>query len=349
MPESSTADEASRPPAAAAREAPLSEGAAAVAPAPSPTPRAGGTVRRPLIQRPVILLGALRSGTTMVFQALSAHPDLWSLYSESQAIVNPYYGVELAPGKSSFVGRDEVDDTTAIAIERDFFNSVGNLEGGPQWISKMLPLIVRTRVSGTLRKLGQQKKVAPIRIVEKTPGNCYRIQLLDKVFPDAQFVFVVRDPRGSIASIYHGWREEPRFQAIDLPQGFTIPDYQGKWCFGVPPEWPELNGRPLVEICAYQWVSYNEHCLRDLPEDPSRLMTVRYEELSSRPGPILRAIADWADLDHAPLRRFDEKLPVVNTWTKPSEDKWRRYEAEILSVTEQIAPMSQRLGYDLSA
>ncbi len=285
----------------------------------------------------------------MIFQALSAHPDLWSLYSESQAILAPYFDMGLAPGRSSFVSAADVDDATAQAIERDFFNSVGNLEGGPQWISKSLPLIVRTKLSGVLRKLGQQKKVPPIRMVEKTPNNCYRIELLERVFPDAQFVFVVRDPRASIASIYHGWREEPRFQALELPEGFSIPDYDGKWCFGVPPHWENLNGRPLIEICAHQWVSYNEHCRRDLPEDPARRITVRYEELSSQPGPILTTIAAWADLDPGPLRRFEEKLPVVNTWTRPSEDKWRRYESEIMSVTEQIMPMSHQLGYDLTA
>jgi hypothetical protein len=314
-------------------------------PSPATSPRAR---RNGLIKRPLILLGAPRSGTTMIFQALSTHPDLWSLYSESHAIMNPHFGYPLVPGASSFASADEIDDATAGVIEREFFDAVGNLEGGPQWISKSLPLIVRGRLSNTLRKLGRQKKVPPIRMVEKTPGNCYRIQVLRKVFPDAQFVYVVRDPRGSIASIYHGWKEEPRFQALELPPGFKISDYDRCWCFGVPPNWEQLNGSSLIEICAHQWVSYNEHCLRDLPEDGPQRMTVRYEELSSNPGPVIRSIAQWADIDPAPLARFDEKLPVVNTWTKPSEDKWRRYETEILCVTDQIAPMSARLGYELT-
>src|SRR5664280_1107945 len=38
----------------------------------------GTRLREPLIARPLIVLGAPRSGTTMVFQALSTHPDLWS-------------------------------------------------------------------------------------------------------------------------------------------------------------------------------------------------------------------------------------------------------------------------------
>jgi hypothetical protein len=158
------------------------------------------------------------------------------------------------------------------------------------------------------------------------------------------------DPRGSIASIYHGWKEETRFQRYELPKGFTIEGYDGThWCFGLPPDWADFDGASLIEICAHQWVSYNEHCLRDLPDNPATVLRASYEELSSKPGPVLQQLAGWAGLDPAPLRRFEQKLPVVNTWTKPGEDKWRRYEAEILSITDQIRPMSERLGYELTA
>ena len=40
-----------------------------------------------LICDPIIIVGAPRSGTSMLFQALSTHPDLWSLYRESQRVL----------------------------------------------------------------------------------------------------------------------------------------------------------------------------------------------------------------------------------------------------------------------
>lgn len=302
----------------------------------------------PLIARPLVLVGAPRSGTTMIFQALSAHPDLWSLYRESQAILERHFHARLAPGVSSAVTAEDVDDATVDEIRQEFFDAVGNVEGGTQLLSRGLPLILRSRMSGPLSRLGRQHKKAPIRIVEKTPDNCFRLQMVRRVFPDAQFVYVLRDPRGSIASIYHGWKDEARFQRYDLPEGFTIRGYDGRqWCFGIPPHWERLSGCTLIEVCAEQWISYNEHCLRDLPDDPGRTMRVRYEELSSEPGPVLDAIAAWAGLDPAPFRRFREKLPVVNTWTKPSDDKWLRFEAEISTVLDRIEEMSTTLGYRL--
>lgn len=301
-----------------------------------------------LIDKPLILIGAPRSGTTMLFQALSAHPDLWSLYRESQVILDPHFPVAMVPGGSAFVSAESVSDATAGALEREFFDTVGNLEGAQHAIARLLPLIMRNRLSERLRRVGRQRKRPPIRIVEKTPDNCFRIQMLLRVFPDAQYVFVVRDPRGSIASVFHGWRDESRFRRYPMPSGYSLEDYQGTdWCFGLIPEWEALNGSRLIEVCARQWVSYNEYCLRDLPKGSDRVLQVRYEELSVNPGPVLEDLARWADLDPAPLRRFKEKLPVVNTWSRPSEDKWRWAADELATVTPTILPMARQLGYEL--
>ncbi len=306
----------------------------------------GTYVREPLIARPLVVLGAPRSGTTMIFQALSTHPDLWSLYRESQAVIGTYFPTEMVPGCSVFVSADDVDDATADAIQRSFYDSVGNAEASHRAVGRRIPLIARARLSKVLTRLGGDRKTPPIRIVEKTPDNCFRIEMLLRAFPDAQFVYVVRDPRGSIASIYRGWTEESRFQRFELPPGFTIKGYPGThWCFGLPPGWEGLDGSTVMEICAHQWRLYNEYCGRDLPTDPGRVFRIRYEEVAADPGPVLAELARWAELDPVPLERYSRKLPVVNTWTRPSADKWRKVEREISEVLPLVADESQRLGY----
>jgi Sulfotransferase family len=299
-----------------------------------------------VISKPLIILGAPRSGTTMIFQALSTHPDLWSLYRESQSILNRHFPVAMLPGRSALVRSDDVDDETARTIEQEFFDAVGNAETALGAFGRAIPLIARVRLSNLLTKLGGHRKAAPIRIVEKTPDNCFRIEMLLRVFPDAQFLYVVRDPRGSIASIHRGWTQEARFQRYKLPPGFTIRDYDGDgWCFGLPPGWEDLDGCSVMEICAQQWRLYNEYCRRDLPSGPGRVLQVRYEALADNPGPVLKEVADWADLDPEPIKRYSEKLPVVNTWTKPSSDKWRRIETELTEVLPLVSSESERLGY----
>ncbi len=313
----------------------------------SSLPTTPGThLREPLITRPLIVLGAPRSGTTMIYQALSTHPDLWSLYRESQAVIGTYFPAEMTPGSSMVVGADDVDDDTATAIRRAFYEAVGNVEASHGAVGRRVPLIVRSRLSGVLTRLGAARKAPPIRMVEKTPDNCFRIQMLLRVFPDAQFVYVVRDPRGSIASMYRGWTEEARFQRFELPPGFAIADYPGThWCFGLIPGWEELEGATVMEICAHQWRLYNDYCGRDLPADPDRVLTVRYEDMAADPGPVLARLAGWAHLDPGPLDRYSRKLPVVNTWTMPSADKWRKVERELSGVLPLVATESRRLGY----
>jgi len=298
-----------------------------------------------VISRPVIVLGAPRSGTTMVFQALSTHPELWSLYRESQLIIGEHFPAAMVHGKSVRVTAEDVDDATAEAMRQEFFDAVGNAEAS-RLFGRGIPLIARAKLSGLLTKVGSARKVPPIRIVEKTPDNCFRIQMLLRLFPDALFVYVVRDPRGSIASIFRGWTEESRFQRFELPKDFTIKDYDGThWCFGLPPEWESMNGCTVMEICAHQWRLYNEYCLQDLPTDPDRVLEVRYEETVASPGPVLEKLALWAGIDPRPLERYSEKLPVVNTWSKPSGDKWKRVEQEITEVLPLVAAESERLGY----
>lgn len=282
----------------------------------------------------------------MIFQALSTHPDLWSLYRESQPILSRFFPVEMVPGSSALVRAEDVDDATAKAVEREFFDAVGNAEAVLGGLGRMVPLIARVRLSKVLTKLGSHRKVPPIRIVEKTPDNCFRIQGLLRVFPDAQFLYVVRDPRGSIASIYRGWTQEARFQRYQLPPGFTIKEYDGGgWCFGLPPGWEDLDGCTVMEICAQQWRLYNEYCRRDLPSDPDRVLQVRYEALAGNPGPVLDQVAEWAGLDPGPIKRYSDKLPVVNTWTKPNSDKWRRIETELNDVLPLVSSEADRLGY----
>lgn len=287
----------------------------------------------------------------MIFQTLSSHPELWSLYRESHAILDTRFPTNPRPGSSSEVTADDVDAKTARELQQEFFDAVGNLEGESTGISRAVPLILRPRLSKTLRRFGKASKRPPIRIVEKTPVNCFRIGMLEAVFPDAMYVYLLRDPRGAIASIYSGWHDSPgRFRRHAMPEGFTISDYSGPdWCFGLPPGWEEYNGKSLIEISAFQWLAHSEALLRDLPADESRVIRVRYEDLSSKPGPVLERIAAWGGISPGPLSRYNDKVPVVNTISRPSDDKWRRYEAELESIYDVIEPMSRQLGYDLRA
>ena len=58
-------------------------------------------------------------------------------------------------------------------------------------------------------------------------------------------------------------------------------------------------------------------------------------------------IAEWSGLDRAPFEKFRDSLPVVNTFTRPQDEKWRRLEAQINSVEPLIRDEASTLGYEL--
>src|SRR6185312_208675 len=174
--------------------------------------------------------------------------------------------------------------------------------------------------------------------------NSLRLEFLERVFPDARFLFMTRDPTSNLASLYRGW-SEPRFRTHHLPGTFVVADHRTRyWCFGRPPGWQDMNGRSLIEICAFQWSAYNEACLRDTPRLTAPVLRVRYEDLCTRPSEVLNDIAKWADLDPRPLTRFAAGLPVVNTWSRPHADKWRSLAPQVEQAIPAIADVAAQLG-----
>jgi len=299
----------------------------------------------------------------MLFNALSGHPDLWSLYRESGGIIEGFLPVKMTPGASDVVESDDVNEQTITAIAQVFAESVGNAGSGHFSLSRgasaflrtrlgqevmQLPGISKLRLASIYSRRGQKKKVDEFRIVEKTPVNCFKIQLLERVFPDAIYIYITRDPRQTIASIYTGWTESREFRRFPFPEGFELAGYEPRWwSFGLIPGWESLNGAPLMEVCARQWLLYNRFCQRDLPSDKNRTVVVAYEDLVAHPGEVLRRIAHWAGLEPSPFEQFERTLPVVNTFTDPHGEKWRNLEAEIREIEPVVRGEAAALGYRL--
>lgn len=313
------------------------------------------------IRSPIVLLGAPRSGTTMLFNVLSAHPDLWSLYAESGTIIDRWFPTTMTVGDSDVITASDVSDEAVADLQGAFARSIGNMGSRHVALSQLtsrvlrtpvgrfaarFPLASRARLSTLYSRAGRHQGPSEVRMVEKTPLNCLRIPLMNRLFPDCRFVHLTRDPRPSVASIYTGWTQSTEFRRFRFPPWFRLAgDDAGWWCFGLIPGWEELNGVRVIDICARQWSVYNEYCRRDLPDDADRTMRVTYEDLVAEPGPVLAELAKWAELDPSPFDRFNDSLPVINTRTAPHLNKWRELEAQIESIEEIVQEEASALGY----
>ncbi|UCE89121.1 MAG: sulfotransferase [Pseudomonadota bacterium] len=115
------------------------------------------------------ILASPRSGTTVLGEVLERHREIVHWYE-------PYFIWEYKLP----VCNDDHRDTTDLTEEATQF--------------------IRAEFARVLQKSG--KKV----LVEKTPINAFKVDMIHAVFPDARFIHLVRDGRDVVHSIYREWR-----------------------------------------------------------------------------------------------------------------------------------------------
>lgn len=305
------------------------------------------------IERPVIVLGGPRSGTTLLFSMLSSHPDVWSLYRESE----PLFERHFHPARQGWDRGNRLDVTDAtpevVADLRDEFERRSTnrqiVAGG------VASQIYRGgRIERLLWRSGplwSPVRPSAVRLVEKTPKNCLRVPFLRELFPDASFVVLTRDPRPCIASLIEGWNDPTgRYRTYDLPVPLSIGGYTGtSWNFLLPPGWERHVASTLAEVAAFQYCASYGTALDDLVGVPAdRVHTVAYEELVADPVGVLGSICAAVGLEpKGGALRIAETMPAINARSAPSADKWRRHEDDVLRVMPTVRAVAERLGYDV--
>jgi hypothetical protein len=146
------------------------------------------------VRRPTFVIGCPRSGTTHFGRLLAAHPDILYLNEPKWlwARICPRwdsYGAIHSPRQASI--ELPADDATAI---------------------------VKRRVRRAFHYIQTLSNASVI--VEKTPDNGARIQWLNAIFPDAQFIHLLRDPHDTAVSLSKalgkwfpaGWHQSPQYR-----------------------------------------------------------------------------------------------------------------------------------------
>lgn len=289
---------------------------AATAAAPLPAAAAA-----PRFERPVFIVSAPRSGSTLLFETLACSPQVWTVGGEAHWLVEGF--PELCPGAPG------VDSNRLEAR-----HATPDIGAG-----------IRGRIVERLQGPAHETLPAPfagaLRFLEKTPKNALRIPFFDAVFPDALFVFLWRDPRANISSIMEAWNSN-RWVTYKQLEG-----WDGPWSMLLPPGWRALRGRPLEEVAAYQWRTANEIIAEDLAAlGAGRSLMVSYDEFLRDPAVEVRRICSFAgwEFDEALRQRVAGPLPLSRyTQTQPQPDKWRKNEEAIARVMPSLEQTLARL------
>jgi hypothetical protein len=274
------------------------------------------------LERAIIVVGAPRSGTTLLGQLLGEHPALAHV---EEPRLTWRFGND---GKSDMLMPDDARPEVCRHIRNAFETAV--------------------------------RTASRHRLIEKTPSNSLRMGFVDRVLPGCQFVHIIRDGVESTLAIRKFWQEHahgvnPRklVERLREIRPRQLPYYLREFVRRAAPRplagmvrkpvWgpriPGIDGLledlELIDVCALQWrmcVETARHYGRSLPQN--RYMECRLEELSAQ---RLREILAFCQLEDSPEvwdafeRKFDpeqtrhrrvsastEEIDQIRRWTDPT-------------------------------
>lgn len=264
----------------------------------------------PSIKAPIIIVSAPRSGSTLLFETLVKHPDLYSIGGESHALIEhiPQLSTVARGYVSNALYAEDASYEVTSTLTKRFLDSARNSKGRPA-------------------SDGQQA----IRLLEKTPKNALRVGFLNTVFADAKFVYLVRDPRENISSIMQAWRSK-RF--VTYP---NLPGWKGNWSLLLPDGWQNFVDQPLQAVARFQWQQANERIMQALEQvSEDRKLLISYQQFVQDPLAITTKILQFAQLDtHCAPDMLRGGLALSRyTLSPPQKNKWH---ANAKQLADQMA------------
>ncbi len=223
-------------------------------------------------EAPVVVLGVSRSGTTLLKEMLSRHSQI-AIPSESYFIPQLWDRHRARPDRAAFLA-----DVGRLARVREWGVSVEDM-------SARLPAepSFAEAIQAIYRAYADARGKS--RFGDKTPAYMQRLELLERAFPGAQYVHLVRDGRDAALS-FVAMRRKPRFN------------------------WARPRG---LASFAVQWALEIRRAQRfGAGTAAGRYRELRYEDLVAGPEGRLRELCAFLGLDYEPAmleyhRDFDPR------------------------------------------
>lgn len=201
-------------------------------------------------------------------------------------------------------------------------------------------------------------------VIEKTCANTLRIPFIEHVFPEARYIYIVRDGRDVVASAARRWVApvEPRYLLKKLPY-VPVGDFPHYlWRFivnrvhqirqrdGRQASWgPRFEGmeiaareKSLDHVCALQWAASVEASEQAfLGFSPEKIFRLKYENFVTRPADTVQEILAWLGADSPDSEAL---ASITGNISATSVGNWRRagLDGDTLAA---LGPMLRQLSY----
>lgn len=264
----------------------------------------------------VFILGAGRSGTTLLYKLLCLNEDVAFVSNFDNRLGSLACLAKLLVPKQSMIKKRDA-----------WFNRAGNAyygkrpslkkiqitpdEGVYFYARSGIPSVIDIEVEPTLdqielirRSFNQLAKSqrANLLITKRTANN-RRIPFLLKAFPNAKFINLIRDGRDVAFSL----------SSVEWWNDHTL------WWSGKTPKQMVDGGCDQISLCAKNWLYEAREVEQGLiGVDQAKVINVRYEELVAGPIPILQEIFHFLN---KPLSR--NYINCVKSISLTNNSKWR--------------------------
>lgn len=279
--------------------------------------------RRIAIDRPIFVIGAFRSGTTLLEQILAAHPQTGYFWFGTHICPRAPVIAHWATRVSQKIGHLDRASKPFLHNPRLEFTLFSPCEceqlwsriGQSAWDNDRADLTLGAdfsapRFERDLFDLIRRHLFLHHagRFVHKNPVNSLRVGYLHKLFPDARFIHIVRRPidailshRRTAARLQQTFAADPLLQQLFEEQirldvlSLRIPTRTWTQTLALDRE------HPLLGI-ANQWKDLQlaiVECVERTPGLAAQVLRLCYADLVSRPNEILPRIWRFVDLDDA--------------------------------------------------
>jgi len=267
-------------------------------------------------QRPIFIISAPRSGSTLLFETLAQARGLYTIGGESHQLIETIPELNIGSNnlESNCLFAEHAQPHVVKELRRRFMSVLRDRDGGPP-------------------------KQRPVRMLEKTPKNALRIPFFKAAFPEAHFLVLMRDHRQTIGSMLDAW-QSGRFRTYPRLPGWHLPS----WSLLLTPGWRDLTGLTLPEIVVAQWEMTMRLMLDDLEQLPKdRWTLIHYDTFNNDWGGSVSQLARRLQLDWD--KPLTGTLPNSRyTVTPPDPNKWRKHAAVLEPLFPKIQHTIDRAG-----
>ena len=300
------------------------------------------------MKKPIFIWGTGRSGTHLLYDILSLHPDLCFVNTKHR-------------WKKGLWGDMHHGDTTPhklkgypIPVEGMSFNwqPAGIIPRFYGILTKDCILKINTgKVINNYKKLDtewrwKRSNDKKYRILDKTPAYIMMVELINAIFPDSFHIFCIRDPRAVVNSILR----VARFTGND---SYEKEYMDGFFANMYPDGYEKLIGKSIVEILCWQVEQLIKIGFDYWKILGDRLIPFRYEKLINDAHSSVAYLFNKAKLfNYKDISRLipNEFRNYSPEWPQKgaafSANKNICFGSEELNYFDRLLPLVQNLGYD---